>query len=66
VVVGKGESITYFLFVDDIVFFCLGNEAGSHILKEILNVYSTTIGMEVNMGKSTLYTWGINEIVNNI
>jgi hypothetical protein len=45
--------------VDDILIFCEGNLRYLQSLKEILNLFYSTIGMIINEEKSCLYVWGL-------
>ena len=49
-------SITHLLFVDDVLIFCSGERGETHVLKEILELFSKATGMEINFSKSTLTT----------
>jgi hypothetical protein len=42
-------------------YFWLGSVRESQNLKEILDLYFVATGMEINMGKSALYTYGLND-----
>ena len=46
--------ISHFLFVDDIFIFCLGSIRELCALHDILNIFSKAIGMDINVGKSTV------------
>ena len=60
--VGKRESLSHLLFIDDVLFLCFGSDKEGDALHEILKLYGRAVGMEVNDTKSTLYTfkyqWG--------
>ena len=61
--VGKRESLSHLLFIDDVLLLCFGSDKEGDSLHEILKLYGKDAGMKVNDTKSTLYTskygWGI-------
>jgi hypothetical protein len=57
-------SLTHLLFVDDILIFCEGNISYISSLKEILQTFYLATCMQINMEKSSLYSWGMSEIEN--
>ena len=60
--VGKRESLSHLLFIDDVLLLCFGSNKEGDSLNEMLTLYGRVVGMEVNDTKSTLYTskygWG--------
>ena len=60
--VGKQESLSHLLFIDDVLLLCFGSDKEGDSLHEILKLYGRVVGIEVNDTKSTLYTskygWG--------
>ena len=60
--VGKRESLSHLLFIDDVLFLCFGFDKEGDAIHVILKLYGRAVGMEVNDTKSTLYTskygWG--------
>jgi hypothetical protein len=54
-------SISHLLFVDDILLFGLGSVREGQVLKDILNVFSSAIGMLINLEKSALYINGVDD-----
>jgi hypothetical protein len=51
-------TLSHILFVDDVLLFGLGSVRENQTLKEILDLYLTATRMEINLGKSYLYTFG--------
>jgi hypothetical protein len=62
--VGRSESLTHLLFVDDVLLLCFGNDGELHIFKDILQLYFSTIGMDINENKSALFTFGLDDTHN--
>ena len=56
IVVSQHQQITHLLFVDDVLIFCSRNVQDMNTLADILALFSTATGMEINVGKSTLST----------
>jgi hypothetical protein len=52
--VTPGMRITHLLFVDDVLIFCSGRVGDAEILTEILSLFRSSIGMQINIQKSTL------------
>ena len=46
--------------MDDVLIFCSGNVQDMNTISDILALFSTTTGMEINVGKSTLPTHHLN------
>ena len=46
----------HLLFVDDVLIFCSGTLQDVDTISEILALFATATGMEINAGKSTLST----------
>ena len=49
-------NITHLLFVDEVLIFCAGTRGESRVLQEILELFSRSIDMDINNGKSSLTT----------
>ena len=47
--------------MDDVIIFCLGSAHDVDTISEILGLFSTATGMEINVRKSTLTTHGIED-----
>ena len=56
IVVSQHQQITHLLFVDEILIFCSRNVQDMNTLANILALFSTVTGMEINVGKSMLTT----------
>ena len=54
--VSQHQHITHLLFVDDVLIFYSGTIQDLNTLAEILALFSTATGMEINERKSTLTT----------
>jgi hypothetical protein len=54
-------SLTHLLFLDNILLFCEGNISYTSTLKDILHTFCITIGMQINMDKSSLISWRLSE-----
>jgi hypothetical protein len=52
--VAPGMRITHLLFMDDILIFCSGRVGDTKILAEILSLFHSATGMQINVQKSTL------------
>ena len=61
IVVAQQLQITHLLFVDDVLIFCSGSAHDVDTISKILGLFSSTTGMEINVGKSTLTTHGMEE-----
>jgi hypothetical protein len=58
--INSSFSLTHLLFVDDILLFCEGNISYISTLKEILHTFCISTGMQINMEKSSLISWGLS------
>ena len=56
IAISQQHQITHLLFVDDVLIFYSGNVQDMNTLADILALFSTATGMEINVGKSTLST----------
>jgi hypothetical protein len=48
------QRLTHLLFVDDILIFCSGQRQDAEVLSNILSLFRSTTGMQINIQKSTL------------
>ena len=53
-------QITHLLFVDDVLIFCSGTAHDVNTISRILGLFSLATGMEINEGKSTMTTHGLD------
>ena len=51
----------HLIFVDDVLIFCSGSAHDVETISDILGLFSSATGMEINVGKSTLMIHGIDE-----
>ena len=54
--ISQHQQITHLLFVDDVLIFCSGTVHDLNTIVEILALFSSATGMEINERKSTLTT----------
>jgi hypothetical protein len=47
----NNELISHLLFADDVILFGAGNVQKSQVLKDIMDLFCSTTGMETNMEK---------------
>jgi hypothetical protein len=59
--VGRSESLTHLLFVDDVLLLCFGNDGEGQVFKDILQLYCVATGMEINENKSALFTSSLDD-----
>jgi hypothetical protein len=57
--------VRHLLFVDDILIFCEGLKRVIEKLKDIIELLCMATSMKINLAKSTISLWGINEMVKN-
>ena len=48
--------------MDDVLIFCSGNVHDVDTISDILGLFSSTTGMEINVGKSSLTTHGMDDV----
>jgi hypothetical protein len=58
---GRSLYLIHLLFVDDIILFCDGSGRNVLKLKEILDLYCTASRMKVNLNKSSISFFEVNE-----
>jgi hypothetical protein len=56
-----GHKITHLLFVDDILLFCSGQRRDAEKLAKILKMFHLAIGMIINVQKSTISFYRMEE-----
>lgn len=61
--VGRIESLTHLLFVNDVLLFCYGYDREGERYKQILEIYNDVTIMEANVGKSTLFTLNLDDLM---
>ena len=54
--------ITHLLFIDDVLIFYLGSARDAATIGEILELFSKSTRMEINVGKSTLCTHMLSDV----
>ena len=55
-------QITHLLFMDDVLIFCSGNVHDVDTISNILGLFPSVTGMEINAGKSSLTTHGMDDV----
>ena len=55
-------QITHLLFMDDVLIFCSGNVHDVNTISGLLGLFSFATGMEINAGKSSLMTHGMDVV----
>ena len=60
--VSQHLQITHLLFVDDVLIFCSRTVHDLNTLAEILALFSSATGMEINEGKSTFTTHHMEDV----
>ena len=54
---GRSETLTHLHSVDDVLLYYFGSKNDGSSFKNIVQLYNETTHMEVNVNKSTLYTY---------
>ena len=52
--IGRNEHLTHFLFMGDVLLFCLCSKEEGRQYKEILQLFNLVMGMEINMTNSIM------------
>ena len=61
IAIAQHLQITNLLFMDDVLIFCFGSVHDVNTISDIISLFSTTTGMEINDGKSTLTTHRLDD-----
>ena len=61
IMIGRGESLSNLLLLDDVLLFSFGLECELEVLKDVLLIYRKATGMELNEVKSYLFTYKLLE-----
>ncbi|XP_010668056.1 uncharacterized protein LOC104885045 [Beta vulgaris subsp. vulgaris] len=56
----KAVKLSHMCFADDLIMCCKGEFASTYLLLRAFKLFSETTGLQANVGKSALYTRGMN------
>ncbi|XP_056698543.1 uncharacterized protein [Spinacia oleracea] len=57
----RSISLNHLVFADELLLFCNGDTTSVKLLLEGLNLFSTTTRLQVNPGKSSIYSCGLDQ-----
>jgi hypothetical protein len=61
--IGGNSHVTRLLFIDDILIFCESTRRIIENLKDLIDLFYIVTFMKMNLSKTTISLWGINEAV---